>query len=63
MSAAFARPARRRANQATLRPWVKPQAGVTKTRRQNADGSVTILRTEIDHRGVVRRTETTVSFG
>ena len=63
MSRATARPrqANRQANrQATLRPWVKPQAGVVKTRKVLADGSVRITRTSTDHHGVIRRTTTVV---
>ena len=62
MNAAFSRPKRRVAcNQhATCRPWVKPQAGRTKTRRANRDGSITIFVVDVDKHGVIRRSSTTV---
>ena len=62
MNAAFSRPKRRRAcnQQATARPWVKPPAGRTKTRRVNRDGSITVFTVDVDRHGVIRRSETTV---
>lgn len=50
----------RRNNCALARPWVKPQAGITRTRRKNRDGSITIHTVDIDRHGVIRRRETTV---
>ena len=49
-----------RNNCATARPWVKPQVGRTKTRRSNADGSITVFVVDVDRHGVIRRSETTV---
>ena len=60
MNRATARSSRNAAACACARPWVKPQAGVVKTRRKNRDGSLTIFRVETDHRGVVRKSETTI---
>lgn len=59
MRNATQRPVRKQANACAMaRPWVKPQEGVTRDRKVLRDGSVRITRTEIDHRGVVRRTVT-----
>ncbi len=63
MAKATQRPKRRSAHRnamATARPWVKPQAGTTKTRKVLADGSVEITRVETDHHGVIRRFKTVV---
>ena len=61
MNAAFSRPNRRtRNNVATTRPWVKPEAGTTRTRRKNRDGSVTVFTVNVDRHGVIRRSSTTV---
>ena len=47
-------------NHATLRPYIRPIEGVTKTRRQNRDGSVTVFRVSTDKHGVIRRSQTTL---
>jgi hypothetical protein len=47
-------------NPALRRPFVRPQAGTTKTRRVNRDGSITITKMVTDDFGVVRRYATTV---
>jgi hypothetical protein len=47
-------------NPALRRPYVRPQAGVTKTRKVLRDGSVEILRVSTDDRGVVRKERTVV---
>lgn len=63
MAKATQRPQRRSAQRnswATARPWVKPQAGTTKTRKVLGDGSVEITRVVIDHHGVIRRSKTVV---
>jgi hypothetical protein len=60
MAKATQRPQRTRNNCATARPWVKPQAGRTKTRRTNRDGSITVYTVDVDRHGVIRRSQTTV---
>ena len=50
----------RRNNCALARPWVKPQAGITRTRRKNRDGSVTVFTVDVDRHGVIRRRTTTL---
>jgi hypothetical protein len=64
MNAAFSRPKRRNRSTAvavaTQRPWVKPQAGRTKTTRKNRDGSITVFVIDVDRHGVIRRSSTTV---
>jgi len=62
MAKAIQRPVRTRActAHATQRPWVKPAAGRTKTRRANGDGSVTVFTVDVDRHGVIRRRSTTV---
>lgn len=57
MSRATARPRNR---QAVARPYRKPAAGVTKTRKVLRDGSVEILRISTDDRGVVRKERTVI---
>jgi hypothetical protein len=47
-------------NPALRRPFVRPQAGTTKTRRVNRDGSVSITKVITDDFGVVRRYTTTI---
>ena len=62
LKASTQRPQRRNAAlaAATARPWVKPEAGTTRTRRKNRDGSVTVFRVDTDRHGVVRKSATTV---
>ncbi len=45
---------------AVARPYRKPAAGVTKTRKVLRDGSVEILRVSTDDRGVVRKERTVI---
>ena len=62
MAKAMKRPVRIRActAHATQRPWVKPAAGRTKTRRENRDGSITVFTVDVDRHGVIRRRSTTI---